>query len=285
MKNCIKVELWKAVHNSYFNLALITGLLLALYNFFTTLQTVPDLLERSVSAMSEGLPIYNFKGASLFIWWTADNLANFGSVYFFQIWPLIAAIPFAWSYSQESKSGSIVQYVVRMNRKQYFAAKYIAVFVTGGLVVAIPVFTDLMINALICPAENLMFYNQLTGIYEASFLSKLFFTHPFFHALIWCGIDFLFGGSASVLCFLLGGKPKYIFIASVFPFAFLYTISVIGTLVMSVTGSYLQLSILNMAQHSSAGIAPGWLLFAVIALQMLLPGMVGFFRVVKNDIL
>lgn len=219
MKNCIKVELWKATHNYYYILSLAIGLLLVICNVVETKQVVDTMTKQTLEGQRAGIPLNHFTGCSLFVWWIAHNGVNFGSIYFYQVWPIIAAMPYAWSYSQECSNGAIAQYCSRAGRRQYHLSKYIAVFISGGIVVSLPVWIDLMLLALICPDEKLQFMNLLTTIGNKSFLSSLFFTYPWAHALIWCVIEFLWGGSVAALSFMAGHKFRFPVLIILFPFS------------------------------------------------------------------
>lgn len=285
MVRCIKTELWKATHNIYFILAIGVGFSLVFCNIMETYKITSGLTHQSIECQHLGLPIYQFTGCSLFVWWIAHNGINFGSICYYQIWPIIAALPYAWSYSQESSAGIFSQYCSRSTRKQYFMAKYLAVFVSGGLVAALPIWLDLILNALICPAEKLQFMNALTTIENRSFLSALFYTHPWIHALVWCAVEMLWGGSVASLSFLLGKKLRFSVFAVLFPFSLLYVLAVVGDVFKQFTDTNLELNPMQLAMQAPMGVNPGWLIFSFIFLFSILSFIYGYWLVVKHDFL
>lgn len=284
MRRCIKTELWKATHNIYFILSMGISVTLVFCNIMETNKTVSELTERSIELQKLGLPIYQFTGCSLFIWWIAHNGVNFGSVFFYMIWPILVAMPYAWSFAQESCTGAMVQYCSRSSRKQYYFAKYLAVFISGGLVMAFPIWLDLMLNALICPSESLQFMNALTTIENRSFLSSLFYSHPWIHALIWCGVELLWGGSVATLSFLLGRKLRLSVTAVIFPFALLYVLTIIGEILKRTSNTMLVLNPMQLAMQAPLGTNPGWLVFSCIFAFAIL-SLISGCRVIKHDLL
>lgn len=285
MKYSVKTELWKATHNPYFLLSLLVGGILVLCNLVETRQNVQEMTRQTIDAMEHGVPLTGFTGCSLFIWWIGCNGLTFGSTYFFQIWPVLAAMPFSWSLSQEAKSGALCQYATRGNRKNYFCAKFLAVFISGGLAVAFPLLADLLLNALICPDISLLFKNPLTNIENSYFLSGLFYTHPWIYCLCWCLIDFLWGGSAAVLSFLAGTRVRFTVLAMLVPMAVIYTLGAAGTTLIRITGTILMLNPLYLPMAAPFGANPVWLSLPVMGAFVGVSFLAGYRRVVKDDLL
>lgn len=285
MINKIRVEVWKATHNAYFHLAFAAGFILVLSNVYETYTTVTELTKNCIEAQKIGVPITNFTGCSLFVWWIANNGINFGSTYFYLIWPILAAMPFSWSYAQEARDGCVYQYVTRGSRRSYFIAKYTAVFISGGMAISIPVLADLLLNAMICPDDSLLFMNALTTIENSSFLSALFYTHPWIYSIIWCVLEFLWGGAAAALCFLAGTKLRFSVMAMLIPFSIFYIWGVLGVSIVRITGTSLMLNPLYLAMSAPSGTNPGWLIFSIIGICILISLISGYWQVVKNDFL
>lgn len=285
MKGSYKIELWKATHNVYFFMAMIIGFMLTFCNISETYSIVTSMTQDSLEGQKNGLPFYRFTGCSLFLWWIAHNGFNAGSIYFYNYWPILAALPFSWSCSKEAQNGSNIQFCVRSNRKSYFFSKFLAVFVSGGIAVSAPILTDLMLNALICPDESLLFYNMLTNIENPSFLASLFYTHPWIHALIWCGVEFLWGGAVAVLCFFIGKQVRFPLLNVLVPFSVLYIMAVIGKLIYDVTGTSLEYNPLQLAMQAPSGYNPEWLVFSIIILFTLSSFIYGYWQVRNHDFL
>lgn len=61
-------------------------------------------------------------------------------------------MPYAVTYLSDIKSGIIKNYVTRTAKFNYLAAKYIAVFVTGGVVVVMPLLINYLTAITILPS-------------------------------------------------------------------------------------------------------------------------------------
>lgn len=223
MKNMIKSELWKALHNTYFYIALAAGFLIVAANVIQNYLTVSDLLRRNLEAMQRWPDMFRggSVGSSLFIWALPYNRVSYASRLFVTVWPILAAMPYGWSYSAERGGGLYNQLVTRSDVRTYFASKYIAVFISGGLAVALPVLADLLINALFCPDHRMEAVMQLVGMYSGTFLSALYYTNPWAYSLIWCIVVFLAGGAVAGLCFVIGTKLRLQVLVILTPFAML----------------------------------------------------------------
>lgn len=218
-RQMISIELWKAFHNTYFWLAMGIGLIIVCLDVRGNYYSIPSITQTLLDSMEMGLPISGFQGCSLFLWWISSSMNEYSSL-FYQLFPILAAMPFGWSFCMEKRSGLLIQYTIRGGRSSTLFSKFIAVFFSGGLVVSVPVLVDLLLNALICPSETLLFFNPIAMIFSKTFLSKLFFSHPWVWSLIWCAVDFLWGGATAVLCFLGGIHLRFPPIVILFPYIF-----------------------------------------------------------------
>lgn len=59
--------------------------------------------------------------------WVGGETTTVAYTLFFTIMPVCTAIPFAWSYHNESKNSYIINVATRINIRKYFIAKAIAV--------------------------------------------------------------------------------------------------------------------------------------------------------------
>ena len=204
MLKMLRTELWKALHNSYFYLALSIGLVIVLINLCQNAIRVQLFTEWTLRGLETGHASGAHDGFSLFISTLAYNAnANYGTVLFQVLWPILAAMPFSWSYNAERRSGLYNQIVARCGNGQFILAKYAAVFISGGLVVSLTMLVDLLLNALVCPFSVLDVCDSLSGVTNDTFMSMLYYTNPWAHALIWCVVVFFLGGSAAGLSFLV----------------------------------------------------------------------------------
>ena len=63
---------------------------------------------------------------------------NFENELFVRIIPLLAAIPYAITYCSDIRTGIVKNYYIRTKKINYLFSKYLAVFLTGGTTVTVP---------------------------------------------------------------------------------------------------------------------------------------------------
>ena len=137
MGNCIRTEMWKAFHNKMMRSALLIGFILVIADLVQTAITVSDL--GASYAHSPG----GYDGCSLFVNWIGVNGVTVGAVVFYAVWPFLAAMPYGWSLYEDNRSHMTNNILTRVPYSQYLTAKMAAVFVSGGIAIALPVFLGL----------------------------------------------------------------------------------------------------------------------------------------------
>jgi len=132
-------------------------------------------------------------------WIGAEWMTPFSTLFFF-VFPLCAAIPYGLSLYQERRSGYMGQMVLRETRARYLLNKYVAVFLSGGLVIAVPVVLNIMIIALYFPAHAPdLNYDIYTTVKAFSFGSKLYYEIPWLYLMIRVAVIFWYGGVAATV--------------------------------------------------------------------------------------
>ena len=228
MGNCIRTEMWKAFHNKMMRSALLIGFILVIADLVQTAITVSDL--GASYAHSPG----GYDGCSLFVNWIGVNGVTVGAVVFYAVWPFLAAMPYGWSLYEDNRSHMTNNILTRVSYSQYLTAKMAAVFVSGGIAIALPVTADLFASAMICPACIPRVTLPITGFCSGTaFLAKLYYTHPWLHAIIWCVIEFFWGGVAASLCIIVGHKVKHRFFVTATPLLLFLLLDFITPLLFS----------------------------------------------------
>lgn len=259
MMRCLKLEFWKLFHNALFWVALIIGALVSSI----------DIAENAMRVFSAGtepeLIHRGYAGINLFVRWICVNTYTAGYVWFFFIFPLIASIAYGWSFVSERESGYIKNIVSRTNKANYYVPKYIVTYCGGGMAVAIPLLLNLLLNALVCPAETPSILTMAAPIAQGSFMSILYYTHPWAYSLIAVFTDFLWGGAIASLCYCFGFFLRKGITVVVLPFVLFvgmdFSVSILG-----VGGSTrYELSPLALIHATTLNSNPAWLVFSVIA--------------------
>lgn len=281
MRNTLRVELWKATHNRMFFLSLAVGLFLALGDSYLSWLTVTELHQSTLEMLAHGYGRGGHAGYSLFVLWMPINGFQITTIYFFLIWPAFAAMPYGWSYGQERNSGVTQQITTRSGKRTYFNAKFISVFISGGLAVFLPILVNLLVDAMICPYALPKL--DIVPVFNGNFLSALYYTNPWVYAILWCMMEFLFGGAAACLCFVVGSWPKFQVVTILFP---LVLLTVFDRLSLSLfPGANLTVSPLQMVAAASPNITPGWVLFTALGIMVGISYAAGYLQVVKHEVI
>ena len=285
MKRAIKTELWKAFHNPLLWLALAGGAVVALLSVRDCITHFAEWKSRVY--LSSGVSLSS-EGYSLFVFALPYDTHSYSSGLFRYIWPILAAIPYGSSYMQERRSGVYNQIVTRIGRKKYFFAKYLAVFVTGGAVLALTQAAALLADAMVLPywKMRVTFMDVLTN---GAFLSELFYESPWLHALAWFGMVFLIGGSAACLTFFAWTGLRLWSLVSIVPFAIIFVTNavldrVIGTGALHNTGIVRKaFNVLNIMEINHQAY-PGFSRLLVVGALVAATLAAGYVQVVKHEL-
>lgn len=281
MRNTLRVELWKATHNRMFFLSLAVGLFLALGDSYLSWLTVTELHQSTLEMLAHGYGRGGHAGYSLFVLWMPINGFQIATIYFFLIWPALAAMPYGWSYGQERNSGVTQQITTRSGKRTYFNAKFISVFISGGFAVFLPILINLLVDAMICPYALPKL--GIVPVFNGNFLSALYYTNPWVYAICWCMMEFLFGGAAACLCFVVGSMLKFRVMTILVP---LVLLTVFDRLSLSLfPGANLTVSPLQMVAAASPNITPGWVLFTALGIMVGISYAAGYLQVVKHEVI
>lgn len=285
MRGLIKSELWKSIHNGYFNGAIIVGLCIVAINLLESAIRTNQLTELLLDYIRKGEPIStSYEGFSLFISWIAVHPTGLGSNIFFFIWPILAAMPYGWSYMQDRHTGLYNQIVTKTKISYYYLSKYIATFLSGGIAIAFPLCLDLMLTALICPFCIPNVTMSLMPIINVTFLSKLYYSNPWMYAAIWCMLDFLWGGVTSCLCFCVGTQVKSSIAISISPFVAFLLLDFILSLMSSVLETKQIFSIMQLPRAASTVYNPYWGVTTILGVLFLLSLSGGYWQVRNHEL-
>ena len=135
---------------------------------------------------------------SLFQKWIGGDSFPVQSFLYYLLLPLIAALPGGAALYEDMENNFIANVCIRCSKGCYLAAKYIAVFLTGGIAFVFPLILNVLIAAAhfpalipepisnIGPSGNFMFF-------------ELYFSHPWIYLFFFLLLAFLFaGGCASI---------------------------------------------------------------------------------------
>lgn len=278
INNTIILELWKATHSTSFYVSLLIGCIIALINIFENYNVVRVITDHLEWVVKENIPLSrSYEGCSLFVSWLALRRTGLGSVLLLYLWPTIVALPYSWSYSSDRLHQMNYQIATRSSRKIYFFAKYISIFISGGIACVVPFAVDLFLNSLICPYCVPNVNNSLVGIFNGHFLSMLFYTSPWAYAFVWLWVCFLLGGGTACMCFL-SKKRKHQALVVLNPFFVFLTFEAFVSWFSNMVHLPYEISPIQMVFSSTATPNPAWVVFSIILILMISTFFAGYTR-------
>ena len=238
MKSIMKMELKRAILSKFFLLGLalllIFSVLSGMYMLENRVSYNPDIITSLDYYYKDGkfqtnpdLSLFSFYNS----WVGGEALSLFQSL-FFNLLPIGAAIPFAWSYHTERKSGYLKNIASRTDKKKYFIAKTIAVFTSGALVVLIPLIVNIAIVSAFVPSidpfAGYTFYNYH---YVGEMWIEYYFTNPALYVALYVLLDSLYGGIFALLSFATAFYIKNILAVLFLPYFFVTAVGYLQSVV------------------------------------------------------
>lgn len=190
--NCLKTEVKKALFNKMMFVICLFVMSLAVYNAVTAIIFYNDFYTCYQSDDLTGNPMITI--VSLYHRWMGADVISFTSSGFFFLFPIIVVLPYGWSMVGEMKSGYTKNVLSRIGRKDYFLAKYAACFISGSLIIIIPLLSNFLGLALFLPAIKMEKIYPYGSVGESCMWSGLYYEHPFLYMIIYILLDGIYGG-------------------------------------------------------------------------------------------
>lgn len=285
MTRNIRSELYKALSHKMLHIAIGIGTLLCMLDVIQNITKIQSFNETIQWAIGSDLRLTtSAAGYSLFYLWMGLHQGTYGSNLYTAIWPVLAAMAYGWSYNQERRSGVYNQIVSRTSAKAYYVSKYVAVFASGGLAVAVPLLLNLLGNALVCPYVEISPIFNVMG--NCDFLSELYYTCPWVYGLVWCGMVFCLGGATACLCLTVGTLLRHGVMIMLVPYAFyiFWDAAVVALRPTLFPDLNLQMSPFRMITVLSGLPIPEWLLFSALAVLVGGSFTIGYWQVMKHEL-
>ena len=220
MKAIYTNEIKRAFNTIGMKLALLVGCALSIWHVITVIMPISEGQNYELSAdVIDDL----YVPISLYSTWMGNELFPIQSYIFYLILPLLAVLPFGRSFFEDIKSGYIINVCTRVEKKIYFKAKYLAVFLSGGVAVAAPLLLNLVLSSMFMPAfipDN----GTVGTISPTTMAYEVFFTHPLVYVLMFIVIDFIFAGVMATLALSYTYFTEHRFGVMIVPFVFYFFI-------------------------------------------------------------
>lgn len=229
MKGIWREELKRSICGTGMSMALVIGCVIA----------VVHVIQYQLPArhMNLAVDMGNESITSLFVvvdTWLAGNSINLESFIYFLVLPILAALPFGTSYFGDSQSGVLKGIYMRTSRKEYLSAKYLAAFLSGGLVVVLPLILNLLCAMVLLPNTGAEIVWPHNGIDGTKMLFGLYYAHPTVYIFIYLCIDFILGGIFACVALSCSFLTDYKVIVAICPFFLQLIIHVLCTLAFKV---------------------------------------------------
>lgn len=222
MLKILKCELKRAFSSKLFWVALLIGIAIAAVSAGQNLADYYEGLKMEATrAEYMGDNPYNPMNpmTTVYNYWIGGDYEGPMTPLFYLLMPLLVCLPFSWSYLTDRKSGYINQSMVHIRKKSdYFFAKYIAIFLSGGVVVAVPLILNILTIACFIPAYHPdIFYDMY---YSMSFhdMRWLFYTNPVVYEIYIILQAFIFAGLFAVTGYVFSFFIRNRFAVILLPF-------------------------------------------------------------------
>lgn len=197
VRQMIKLECGKAFRSKGFRIALLIGMLVAVSHVWK------HFVEGCYLVGEDVVPLGIYYTGSAFGQRMGMDVEIEGRLLVF-LMPLLASLPYATSYSAERRDGYLKQAASRGGVRAYLWAKYVAVFLSGAVVVMIPLLFDFMMVTLDTPMRApVTMISSMGGVERWG--TKLYYYHPLLHTLFYIGAAGLLAGCFASLALVAAG--------------------------------------------------------------------------------
>lgn len=286
MCSVLKLELKKAFKNKFFWISVVLGCLITLLSF----EHMVNMYYEGMSAISGNSMdiIYDphIGINTVFNCWIGGEPFSLGSSIYFFVFPLLIALPYGWSYSEERKCGYRRMMITKTGKKKYYCAKYVAVFLSGGVAMVLPLIFNFWMTLLVVPAilpDVTM--NMFYGVFGGSFLAELYYTVPFLYVAIYLFIDFVYCGFLVCICMAVSGIVRQKWGVVLIPFLLLLFVHVITDYIYSDPSvAYKELSPLYFLRGVEVRYSFSGSIILLFAIGLLVISLIGIIKEYRNEI-
>ncbi len=210
MTNLLKIELKRAFTGKWFFLALSIGLMISISHFImqttTTIAIPEDIMKPMISP------------SVLLASWMGGNNYNLQGYLLFLLLPLLAVMPYVYSYYQDKKLGYIKNILTRTKPSHYYISKWLGVFLSAGTVIIVPLIVNLLLFMTVYPVMKPQAAASYYTIGDPSMLANLFYQEPFQYILFYLMLAFIFAGLIGTIGLITEFFTEYLFIVLMTPF-------------------------------------------------------------------
>ena len=167
-----------------------------------------------------------FTRETLFQMWIGGNVTYMQTYLYFKIIPLLCVLPAGATLFEDYKSGYTNFVFIRTTRSKFLIAKYIAVFLSGGFAITVPLVLNFLCTALRFPALKPEPIMMIGPNLNAMWLD-LYYDNPWLFTVLSFLIIFLLSGAIATLALLFTYLTDYKFLLLLLPFVCCSTLEAI----------------------------------------------------------
>lgn len=284
--NVMKMELKKGLHNKFFLAALLIMTLVAVLSASYIIEAYHESLSLFNSISEDGSFKKNFlfQVMSSYSSWIGTEGRSLMQSLFYILIPVAAVLPFGTSFLTERKTGYHRNIAVRANMRFFYFAKSLSCFVTGFLVVVIPLILNFFIVSAVIPSSTPHInYDIYYVIYYGELFADLFYSQPLLYIILFIIVDGVFAGAISLMAFALSTKLINKYVVLFLPVLFFLGVDYLASFVLrNVDGNTwgYEFSLISLLHGNSPRGAKLW--WMVLAQFLLLFG-ISVYALVKRS--
>jgi len=211
MKAVWKMEFRRLFHNKGLYFSLAVGVILVVWLFIKEVVTLQEF-EEQYALYGDKIQGYLHYPKTLYNSFIGLEYDGLPPIILYMLFPLIVTLPYASSYFQDRKSGYLKNIFVRVDRKQYYAVKFVTVFFSGFFVCGVILLLSLFLTMLVFP---MLLPECVTANYaianENDMWYNLFYSKPMTYTLLYILLDMLFCGCMTSLTLFISMFTNTIF--------------------------------------------------------------------------
>lgn len=273
----LRMEMSRALSSPPFVVSLTTATLLAITLAVMQGSYYVDIIQQATEH-SDTVWSNPFAHGAYSEWLPMVSVAPLANL-FFLILPLLCSTAYGWSLRSDLDGGYAASLITRCGSLPFYSARSCAVFLCGGLVVALPLIANYL--ALLCflpayhPSVSDVIY---TGIWFKTLCSDLFYTNPPIYMIARTMLDFILGGLWACVSLSVSQALRNKLAIVVIPLLMVMVIQTVWTTVASLQATILgidqtwsSITILNhLRSRGDALFYNGWALLFDIALLVVI---------------
>lgn len=223
MSTIYNIELNRAFKSRRFWCAICIGTLIVSLHLILWLPGIVEMNEKLMENSAAEFPITSYFG------WICGNTITWQQYLYFILVPLIATMPFGYSLFEDRDSAFMKQIIIKSGKKDYYRAKFLAVFLSGGVVTLIPLLFNLVVSMMFLPSLCPDVISNNYSVTTNTMFSGIFYSHPNLYILIYMIIDFIFGGLFASIALVVSELTEHKYVVEIAPlFIGIFVNSVFG---------------------------------------------------------